>query len=79
MKLKIASHANEQRNTIFGGLLPYTLVNCKVLVPMNQLSCWGDLRSRRSCVPERVELRSQERFGTETLVLNFKKEKQVTS
>ena len=35
MKLKIASHANEQRNTIFGGLLPYTLVNCKVLIPMN--------------------------------------------
>ena len=50
MKLKIASHANEQRNTIFGGLLPYTLVNCKVLIPMNQLRCWGDLRSRRSCV-----------------------------
>lgn len=64
MKLKIASSSNEQRNTIFGGLFPHTLVKYEVLIPMHQLTCWGDLFSWRSCVCLK-ELSSDAKTGLE--------------
>ena len=64
MKLKIASRSNEQRNTTFGGLFPHTLVKCEVLIPIHQLTCWGDLCSWRSCVCLEV-LGSEAKSGLE--------------
>ena len=64
MRLKIASSSNEQRNTIFGGLFPHTLVKYEVLIPMHQLTCLGDLFSWRSCLCLK-ELSSDAKSGLE--------------